>query len=90
MRRYGMQKMILLYGKPALLSPVNFMLNPVIPKELTKEWKARQADFKIENIRFVHGPDWNKRTFSIQAAHDGGTSFWRATRTIMFFGGFSV
>ena len=55
-----------------------------------KEWKARQADFKIENIRFVHDPDWNKRTFSIQAAHDGGTSFWRATRTIMFFGGFSV
>ena len=26
-----------------------------------REWKARQADFKIENIRFAHDPHWNKR-----------------------------
>jgi len=31
------------------------------------EWKARQADFKIENIRFIHDPLWNKRMFSLQA-----------------------
>ena len=46
------------------------------------EWRQRQADFKIENIRFVHDPLWNKRIFSIQAAHDGKVWFWRATRVI--------
>ena len=55
-----------------------------------KEWKAQQADFKIENIRFVHDPQWNKRLFSVQAARDGGTAFWRATHTIMLLGGFSI
>ncbi|HUN97169.1 MAG TPA: hypothetical protein VMU69_13190 [Bradyrhizobium sp.] len=54
------------------------------------EWKARQADFRIENIRFAHDPGWNKRFFSLQAARDGGTLFWRATRTVVFFGGFSI
>jgi hypothetical protein len=43
------------------------------------EWKARQTDFKIENIRFVHDPLWNKRIFSLQAACDGEVWFWRAT-----------
>jgi hypothetical protein len=47
------------------------------------EWKARQADFRIENIRFLHDPDWNKRMFSLQAAHDGETWFWRATHVFM-------
>lgn len=54
------------------------------------ERKARQAEFKIENIRFVHDPRWNKRFFSLQAARDGETRFWRATRTVVFFGGFSI
>ena len=44
-----------------------------------KEWKKQQADFKIENIRFIHDPYWNKRFFSLQAAHDGETWFWQAT-----------
>ena len=44
-----------------------------------KEWKARQQEFRIENIRFLHDPDWNKRFFSLQAAHDGETRFWQAT-----------
>jgi len=56
----------------------------------SKEWKARQADFKIENIRFVHDPHWNKRFFSVQAARDGGTWFWRATHTITLFGVSSI
>ena len=43
------------------------------------EWKARQSDFRIENIRFLHDPNWNKRPFSLQAARDGETWFWRAT-----------
>jgi len=43
------------------------------------EWKARQADFRIENIRFPHDPNWNKRIFSLQAAHEGEIWFWRAT-----------
>jgi hypothetical protein len=55
-----------------------------------KEWKARQADFKIENIRFVHDPNWNKRVFSIQAAHDGEVWFWRATRVLMTSGVLSI
>ena len=52
----------------------------------SQEWKQRQADFQIENIRFVHDPDWNRRFFSLQAAHDGGTWFWQATHVIMPFG----
>jgi hypothetical protein len=51
-----------------------------------KEWKAQQMDFKIENIRFVHDPYWNKRFFSLQAAHDGGTLFWRVAHTVTFAG----
>ena len=54
------------------------------------EWKRQQLDFKIENIRFVHDPDWNKRIFSLQAARDGDIWFWKATRAVVFFGGFST
>ena len=54
------------------------------------EWKQQQLDFKIENIRFVHDPHWNKRVFSLQAAHNGETWFWQATRAIVFFGGMSI
>jgi hypothetical protein len=56
----------------------------------SKEWKERQADFKIENIRFVHDPLWNKRIFSLQAAHDGKSWFWQATHTIVIFGVTSI
>jgi hypothetical protein len=55
-----------------------------------KQWKLRQADFKIENIRFTHDPLWNKRIFSLQAAHDGETWFWRATHSIVMFGVLSI
>ncbi|MGB6400698.1 MAG: hypothetical protein WBF73_34205 [Bradyrhizobium sp.] len=54
------------------------------------EWKRQQLDFKIENIRFVHDPHWNERIFSLQAAHDGETWFWRATHAIVVFGGLSI
>lgn len=54
------------------------------------EWKLQQLDFKIENIRFVHDPLWNKRLFSLQAARNGEGWFWRATHTIVIFSGFSV
>ena len=56
----------------------------------SKEWKERQADFKIVNIRFVHDPDWNKRIFSLQAAHDGKTWFWQATHVMVLFGVSSI
>jgi hypothetical protein len=56
----------------------------------SKEWKARQLDFKIENIRFVHDPHWNKRIFSLQAAHDGEIWFWRATHMIVLSGASSI
>jgi hypothetical protein len=48
-----------------------------------KEWKARQEEFKIENIRFLHDPYWNRRFFSLQAAHDGESWFWRATHVFV-------
>ena len=54
------------------------------------EWKQRQADFEMENIRFVHDPFWNQRHFSLQAARDGGTWFWKATRVVGTFGGLSI
>jgi hypothetical protein len=56
----------------------------------SKEWKQQQADFKIENIRFIHDPHWNKRFFSLQAARDGGTLFWQAAHVILLFGGSSI
>ena len=49
----------------------------------TTEWKARQSDFPIENIRFQHDPNWNRRIFSIQAAHDGANFFWGAVRVLV-------
>jgi hypothetical protein len=54
------------------------------------EWKQRQADFEVENIRFKHDPLWNKRIFSLQAARDGEIWFWRATRALVLFGDFSI
>jgi hypothetical protein len=54
------------------------------------EWKRRQTDFIIENIRFVHDPLWNKRFFSLQAAHDGEGWFWHTTHAIVVFGGLSI
>ena len=54
------------------------------------EWKRRQDEFKIENIRFGHDPLWNKRIFSIQAARDGDIWFWRATRVILGWGVASI
>jgi hypothetical protein len=54
------------------------------------EWRQRQADFKIENIRFNHDPHWNRRIFSLQAARDGEIWFWRATRAIVLFGDFWI
>jgi hypothetical protein len=56
----------------------------------SKEWQTRQIDFKIENVRFVHDPDWNKRIFSLQAARDGETWFWQATHMIVLFGASSI
>jgi hypothetical protein len=54
------------------------------------EWKARQAEFEIENIRFTHDPLWNKRIFSLQAARDGETWLWRATHMVVGFGSMSI
>ncbi|WP_298258447.1 hypothetical protein [Bradyrhizobium sp.] len=54
------------------------------------EWKRRQDDFKIENIRFRHDPTWNKRILSLQAARDGRIWFWRATRVFLTWGVASI
>ena len=53
-------------------------------------WKARQQEFKIENIRFAHDSLWKERIFSIQAAHDGEVWFWRATRVFLTRGVASI
>ena len=54
------------------------------------EWKRKQDDFKIENIRFRHDPYWNKRILSLQAARDGNTWFWRATGVLLGWGVASI
>jgi hypothetical protein len=54
------------------------------------EWKRQQADFVIENIRFVHDPLWNTRFFSLQAAHDGQGWFWSVSRAAVAFSGLSI
>jgi hypothetical protein len=56
----------------------------------SKEWKERQFDFKIENIRFTHDPYWNKRIFSLQAAHDGETWFWSGVHVVARWGVLSI
>jgi hypothetical protein len=54
------------------------------------EWRQRQAEFRIENIRFTHDPLWNKRVFSLQAARDGETWLWRVAHMVVVFGGMSI
>ncbi len=54
------------------------------------EWKRRQADFTIENIRFTHDPDWSKRLFSLQAAHDGEGLFWGTVHVVAGWGVLSI
>jgi hypothetical protein len=54
------------------------------------EWKRQQLDFKIENIRFVHDPNWNQRLFSLQAAHDGKGLFWGAVHVVAGWGMLSI
>jgi hypothetical protein len=54
------------------------------------EQKARQAEFKIENIRFTHDAGWNKRLFSLQAVADGEIWFWKVTHIIVTFSGLSI
>jgi len=54
------------------------------------EWKRQQLDFKIENVRFVHASNWNKRFFSLQSARDGGHLFWQVTHSLVIFEGLSI
>ena len=54
------------------------------------EWKRQQLDYTIENIRFTHDPHWNKRLFSLQAAHDGHGLFWGAVHVIAGWGAVSI
>jgi hypothetical protein len=55
-----------------------------------QEWKAQQADFRIENIRFAHDPHWQHRFLSIQSARDANHWMWKATRTVGVAFGASV
>lgn len=44
-----------------------------------RDWKAQQPEFKIENVRFRHDPQWQGRFWSIQSARDGNHWAWKAT-----------
>ena len=55
-----------------------------------RQWQARQQEFRIENIRFVHDPLWNRRIFSLQAAHDGETWFWSGVHVVARWGVLSI
>jgi hypothetical protein len=54
------------------------------------EWRRRQQEFVIENIRFAHDPHWKQRFFSLQSARDGEHWFWQATRVIVTCTGASI
>jgi hypothetical protein len=54
------------------------------------EWRRRQQEFVIENIRFAHDPHWKRRFFSLQSARDGGNWFWQATRIVVTWTGASI
>jgi hypothetical protein len=54
------------------------------------EWKRQQLEFKLENIRFAHDPDWNTRLFSLQAAHDGKGLFWGTVHVVAGWGVMSI
>jgi hypothetical protein len=54
------------------------------------EWKQRQQDFVIENIRFAHDPHWKQRFFSVQSARDGEHWFWYATKVVATSVGASI
>jgi hypothetical protein len=54
------------------------------------EWKRQQLDFRIENIRFVHDANWNKRFFSLQSVRDGGHWFWEVTHSLVIFDALSI
>jgi hypothetical protein len=54
------------------------------------EWKTQQSEFKIENIRFKHDPNWDKRFLSIQSAHDANHLIWKATRVVWMSMGGSI
>lgn len=46
-------------------------------------WKRSEPEFKIENIRFAHNPNWSTRFWSIQSAHSGNHWVWKATRVFV-------
>lgn len=52
-----------------------------------KEREQRQAEFKIENIRFRHDAEWRRKFFSLQSAHDGNHPIWKATRVFLLMTG---
>ena len=52
--------------------------------------KRQQLDYEIENIRFTHDPGWNRRLFSLQAAHDGKGLFWGTVHVVAGWGVMSI
>lgn len=48
------------------------------------EREAAQAEYRIENVRFKHDPQWRERFWSIQAAHDCADWRWKFLRVTYF------
>lgn len=44
-----------------------------------KEWENKQPEWKIENIRFEHDPEWSGKIFSLENARNEGHFVWKAT-----------
>lgn len=57
-------------------------------KHLYEKWReektAAEPEFKIENVRFEHNPEWRSRFWSIQSAHDRGHWGWHIVGTLFF------
>lgn len=55
---------------------------------LQVQWRVdrekTQAVYRVENIRFVHDPNWRSNTMSIQAAHDQDQIIWRVASTLFW------
>jgi len=69
---------------------VSFQILFPAPYSIAVSRLRQQLDFTIENIRFVHDPDWNRQFFSLQSARDGGNWFWKVTHSLVMFEGLSI
>lgn len=54
-----------------------------------QEKEAREPQWKPENVRFKHDPEWRTRFWSIQAAYDCKHLGWQMIRVVYVAGALS-